>query len=115
MRRKLVFGIVLIALGVVGILYAQQKYPNAAEPEVVLDNDQVVVQHMKMEPGAWVGEHSHKGNQLVVSLSKMSLMYKEGGKETEKTFEVGEVMWVDAGKHDHKALTKGTAILITVK
>jgi quercetin dioxygenase-like cupin family protein len=115
MRRKLILGIVFVALGVVGILYAQQKYPNAPEPAVVLDNDQVVVQHMKLEPGDWVGEHSHKGNQLVVSLSKMRLIYKEGGKETEKAFEVGDVMWVDATKHDHKALTKGTAILVTVK
>jgi quercetin dioxygenase-like cupin family protein len=115
MRRKLVIGIVLVALGVVGVLYAQQKYPNAPEPAVVLDNDQVVVQRIEMAPGEWVGEHSHKGNQLVVSLSKMTLIYKEGGEETERTFEVGDVMWVDAGKHDHKALTKGTAILITVK
>jgi len=115
MRRKLVFGIVLVALGVVGVLYAQQKYPNAADPTVVLDNDQVVVQRMEMKPGEWVGEHSHHGDQLVVSLSKMSLMYKEGGKETERAFEVGDVMWVDAGKHDHKPLTEGTAILITVK
>jgi hypothetical protein len=45
----------------------------------------------------------------------MSLMYKEGGKETKRTFEVGDVMWVDAGTHDHKALTEGTAILVTVK
>jgi len=115
MRRKLLFGVVLVALGVVGVLYAQQKYPNAPEPAVVLDNDQVVVQHMKLEPGAWVGEHSHNGDQLVISLSKMSLIYKEGGEETERTFEVGDVMWIDAGKHDHKALTKGTAILVTVK
>ncbi len=115
MRRKLFFGVVLVALGVVGVLYAQQKYPNAAEPAVVLENDQVVVQRMELEPGEWVGEHSHNGNQLVVSLSKMSLIYKEGGKESERTFEVGDVMWIDAGKHDHKALNKGTAILVTVK
>ena len=60
MRRKLVIGIVLVALGVVGILYAQQKYPDAADPAVVLDNDQVVVQRVEMKPGEWVGEHSHQ-------------------------------------------------------
>jgi quercetin dioxygenase-like cupin family protein len=115
MRRKLVFGIVLVALGVVGVLYAQQKYPDAADPTVVLDNDQVVVQRVEMAPGEWVGEHSHNGDQVVISLSNMSLMYREDGKETKKTFEVGEVMWVEAGMHDHKALTDGAAILVTVK
>jgi quercetin dioxygenase-like cupin family protein len=115
MRRKLVFGIVLVALGVVGVLYAQQNYPDAPEPAVVLDNAKVVVQRVEMEPGEWVGEHSHPGNQVVISLSDMSLMYKVDGKETKRTFEVGEVMWVDAGKHDHKALTEGAAILVTVK
>ena len=115
MRRKLVIGIVLVALGAVGILYGQQKYPDAADPTVILDNAQVVVQRVELEPGEWVGEHSHDGNQLVVALGEMSLVYKEGGKETEKTFEVGEVMWVDAVNHDHKALSKGTAILVTVK
>ena len=115
MRRRLVFGIVLVALGVVGVLYAQQKYPDAADPSVVLDNEQVVVQRVEMAPGEWVGEHSHDGDQVVISLSNMSLMYREDGKETKKTFEVGEVMWVEAGMHDHKALTDGAAILVTVK
>lgn len=115
MRRSLVLGIVLVALGVVGVLYAQQQYPNVAAPTVVLENDQVVVQRMELEPGEWVGEHSHAGNQLVISLSEMGLVYKKGGEETEKAFQVGDVWWIEAGQHDHKALTKGQAILVTVK
>jgi hypothetical protein len=43
------------------------------------------------------------------------MLYREGGKETERSFKSGEVFWVEAVEHDHKALSKGSALLVSLK
>ena len=54
-------------------------------------------------------------HQLVVMVEDSKLMYKVGGKEEERSFKAGDVYWIDAVEHDHKALTRGGAIIVTVK
>ncbi len=114
MRMKLVIAMALVIFAPAGILLAQQKYPSVESP-VLLENDRVVVQRTDFEAGAWVGEHSHAGNQLAVILDANELLYKEGEKETTESYKPGDVLWVDAVKHDHKSLSGGTSILITIK
>ncbi len=109
----------LFTLGIVGgagaLLAMQQQYPNATA-EVVFENDQVVVQRVVQEADQWSGEHSHAGNQIAVVLKGATLTYKQGGEESTRTFEAGEVFWVDAVEaHDHKSNATVESLLITIK
>ena len=114
-RVSAAFLAVGVLLGITGVLLAQQAYPNAGEPEVVLENDRVIVQRIDQQPGDWTGMHSHDGNQLVVVLDDLTLTYKVGDEETEESRSAGDVFWIDAVEHDHKALGEGSVILITLK
>ena len=114
MGTKLVVVMAVVILAPGGILLAQQQYPKA-EARILLENDRVVVQRSDFEAGAWVGEHSHAGNQLSVALDGTEMVFKEGEKETTESYKPGDVVWVDAGKHDHKSLSRGAFILITIK
>ena len=93
----------------------QQSYPNVENIPVVFENDKVVVQKLTFEPGDWVGEHAHDGSQMVVILKGMTTVYKEGGKEKEVAYEDGDVFWIDAVTHDHKAMAAGEGLLINFK
>lgn len=104
-----------LVLGAGGMLIAQQDYPNISEPEVVLDNERVVVQRVEFQPGAWSGEHSHEGNQLVVLLDDVEMLYRSAEGENTVAFERGHVYWVDAVTHDHRTQGEGTGLLITLK
>ena len=114
MWTKLVVVMAVVILAPAGILLAQQQYPKAESP-VLLENDRVVVQRNDFEAGAWVGEHSHAGNQLAVVLDETEVVYKEGEKETTESYKAGDVFLVDAAKHDHKSVSRGAVILITIK
>ena len=114
MSKKLIV-IAVAIVGIAGILLAQQSYPNAEDPTVVLDNDQVVVQKFDMQPSEWVGVHSHDGNQLVVILEDSVLTYRVGDEETDVSYAAGDVLWIDAVEHDHIATTPGAAVIVTVK
>ena len=115
MRRIAVLAVCIVALSVAGILVAQQKYPNLPDLPVVLENDHVVVQMAEHEAGRWSGEHSHAGKQIVVVLDKLTMTYKEDDKETDVTYEAGDVFWIDPVTHDHKPVGKGKAVLINLK
>ncbi len=116
MSKKLLGGAVAIALlATAGLLLAQQEYPNIPDIPIVFENDQVVAQRMDFGPGEWAGAHSHAGNQIVVILDAITMLYKEGGEEVERSFETGTVFWVDATDHDHKTIKGGSAILISFK
>jgi quercetin dioxygenase-like cupin family protein len=93
-----------------------QAYPNVT-PDVAFDNDRLVAQRLSIEPGSWAGEHSHAGNQLVVVLKGGTMVYREGGEDTEVTYADGEVFWIDAVEaHDHTAKDAPVdAVLITLK
>ena len=79
----------------------RQAYPNLPA-EVVFENDQLVAQHVTGEPGSWTGEHSHGESQLVVVLKGGTVLFREGGEETERTFADGEVFMLEPTEsHDH--------------
>ncbi len=123
MRKLSVIVIAVAILGVAGNLIAQQEFPNISDVPVVFENDKVVAQQLEFEPGAWAGEHSHAGNQMVVILSHTKMTYSKDGEETTVEYKPGDVFWIDATKHDHRslgegrpirgALPPGSAILIT--
>jgi len=115
MSKSLKVAVVVGLVFVAGIAVGQLSYPDADDPAVVLDNDHVVVQKFDSQPGNWVGMHKHDGNQLVVILEDAKLMYKVGGEEMQKEYEAGDVFWIDAVEHDHKAITQGGAVIVTVK
>ena len=115
MSKKLSFAVVAVLVFAAGVAIGQLSYPDADDPAVVLDNDHVVVQKFDSQPGNWVGVHKHGGNQLVVILADAKLIYKEGGKEEEREYKAGDVYWIDEVEHDHKAITKGGAVIVTVK
>ena len=115
MSKNLRLIVVVALVFVAGIAVGQLSYPDADDPAVVLENDHVIVQRFDSQPGNWVGMHEHAGNQLVVILADAKMTYKTGGEETEKVYKAGDVFWVDAVEHDHKAITKGGAVIVTLK
>lgn len=115
MSKKLSLTVVVVLVFVAGVAIGQLSYPNVDDPGVVLDNDHVVVQKFDSQPGEWTGVHKHAGNQLVIILEDAKLMYKTGGKEEEVSYEAGDVFWIDKVEHDHKAITQGGAVIVTLK
>lgn len=115
MSKKLSLAVAVVVVFAAGVAIGQLSYPNADDPAVVLENDQVIVQKFDTQPGNWVGVHKHDGNQLVVILADAKLVYREGGTEEEREFKAGDVFWVDEVEHDHKAITKGGAVIVTIK
>jgi len=115
MSKNLKVFVVVALVFVAGIAVGQLSYPDADDPAVVLENEHVIVQKFANQPGNWVGMHKHAGNQLVVILEDATLTYKEGDKEEEKVYKAGDVFWIDALEHDHKAVTQGGAVIVTVK
>lgn len=115
MSKSLKLVVVVALVFVAGIAVGQLSYPDADDPAVVLENDHVVVQRFANQPSNWVGMHKHDGNQLVVILQDATLMYKVDGEETKTEYKAGDVFWIDAIEHDHKAITQGGAVIVTVK
>ena len=114
MRKIFLVAIAVVLVAPAGILLAQQKYPNVEAP-ILLENDHVIVQRSEFKAGEWVGKHSHPGKQLAVVLEAADMVYKEGETERTESYKPGDVIWVDAVEHDHKSLTGGRAILLTIK
>ncbi len=66
---------------------AQQSYPNIPG-EVLLDDERVVVQRFRLEPGVWEGIHEHPEYQLVIVLqSSDELTERFGDTETVLTID----------------------------
>lgn len=108
--------IMLAAVVFVPLLLPQQKYPNISTPEVILENDELIVQKIRGKSGRWVGEHSHQGKHLAVALDDIRMVFKEDGKEREVALERGDVVWSEPiESHDHMLLDSGSALLITLK
>jgi quercetin dioxygenase-like cupin family protein len=113
MRILVVVTLFAVALGGVAIA-VQQEYPNVSSI-TVLDNRTAVVQRLRSEGGKWAGEHTHPGNQMAIFLDTITMTYKEDGKEFDKEYRAGDVIWIDKVTHDHKSDVDQTAILITLK
>jgi quercetin dioxygenase-like cupin family protein len=93
----------------------RQAYPNLPS-DVVFENDQIVAQRVTAEPGTWAGEHSHPAGQVAVVLKGGTQTYREGGEESERVFEAGEVIAVEpTDAHDHMLSGDGADfVLITL-
>lgn len=115
MAKKLYLVMAAALVFVAGVAIGQLSYPDAEDPSVVLENDHVIVQKFDTQPGQWTGMHKHDGNQLVVILADAKLVYQEGDEEFEREFKAGDVYWVDETEHNHKAVTTGGAVIVTVK
>ena len=115
MSKKLLLVVVVALVFVAGIAVGQLSFPNEETPAIVLENDHVIVQKADSHSGNWVGMHKHTGNQLVVALDDLTMMYKVGGEEKETVYKAGDVFWIDAVEHDHKALTNGSVVIVTLK
>lgn len=95
--------------------YSQQSYPELPSPPVVLENQFVMVQTMHTFP-AWAGEHTHPGKQIAVVIDPFRVVYKDSSGEHEQSYKAGDVFWIDAITHDHRALDyNGRLVLITLK
>ena len=79
------------------IEHAPQYYPNISM-ELLLENDRMIVQRVKVEPGQWEGVHSHPGNQIFIHIKGGEWTGRRGGKPTNSRTvrEDGAVGWLDA-------------------
>ena len=78
LARHLTVQLLLVGPGAL----AQQSYPNISG-EVLLDDERVVVQRFRLEPGEWEGIHEHPEHQLVIVLqSSDELTQRFGDSET---------------------------------
>lgn len=90
--------------GTIGI-----TYPNldVATPEVVFDNEYLLVQQLRSQPGVWSGEHGHAGNQFGVSFGAATTQLIVGDEQTTNTAEAGDFFWVDAVEsHNHRQISE---------
>ncbi len=80
-----------------GVEYAPQIYPNIPL-ELLLENDRVIVQRVRVEPGQWTGIHSHPGNQVYIHIKGGIWSERLGGVQlpSEPLSKAGSVGWVDA-------------------
>ena len=115
MSKKRSLAVVIALVFVAGIAVGQLSFPNEEDPTIVLENDHVIVQRADAQSGDWVGMHTHNGNQFAVVVNDLTLMYKVGGEEKETAYKAGDVFWIDPVEHDHKALTQGSVVIVTVK
>jgi len=77
--------------------HAPQVYPNIPL-ELLLENDRMIVQRVKVEPGQWECIHSHPGNQVFIHIKGGVWSGRRGGKSTNSRTvrEDGAVGWLDA-------------------
>ena len=47
--------------------HVPQIFPNIPL-ELLLENDRMIVQRVRVEPGQWTGVHSHPGNQVYIHI-----------------------------------------------
>ena len=80
LKTQLTIGLFLVC----STSLAQQTYPNI-EGEVLLDDERVIVQRFRLEPGEWEGIHSHPEYQLVIVLQSSDELTSRFG-DTETVF-----------------------------
>jgi mannose-6-phosphate isomerase-like protein (cupin superfamily) len=77
--------------------HTPQTFPNIPL-ELVLENDRMIVQRLRIEPGQWTGAHGHPGNQVYVVIKGGTWSERRGGMESAPSVSLpaGSVGWVDA-------------------
>ena len=80
-----------------GVEHTEQVYPNVPT-ELLLDNERMIVQRVRLEPGQWTGAHSHPGNQVYVHIKAGTWSERRGGSQaaSSEDLEAGAVGWLDA-------------------
>ncbi len=80
-----------------GAEHAPQVYPNI-KLELLLENDRMIVQRVRVEPGQWTGIHSHPGNQVYIDIKGGTWSERRGGVQSAPSafMQAGSVGWVDA-------------------
>ena len=80
-----------------GTKHIPQTFPNIT-PELILENDRMIVQRVFVEPGQWAGSHGHPGNQVYVQVKggQWSSRSDDGQLVSEDILDAGAVRWVDA-------------------
>jgi quercetin dioxygenase-like cupin family protein len=105
-----------------GAEHGPQVYPNI-KPELLLENDRMIVQRVRVEPGQWTGIHSHPGNQVYLHIKDGTWSQRRGGAQSAPSafMPAGSVGWVDAldlGEGHEVGNTGDTTIeyvLVTIK
>jgi quercetin dioxygenase-like cupin family protein len=77
--------------------HVPQQFPNIPL-ELLLENDRLIVQRVRVEPGEWEGLHSHPGNQIFIHIKGGVWSRRLGGVEFEPApfAEAGSVGWMEA-------------------
>lgn len=104
-----------------GIEHSPQVYPDIPlQPE--LENERMIVQRLRLDPGQWTGPHAHPGNQVYVHVRGGTWAERRGGESRPLSFrETGSVGWLDASKpgesHDVGNAGESTIelVLVTLK
>jgi quercetin dioxygenase-like cupin family protein len=104
------------------IEHVPQTYPNIS-PELLLENDLLIVQRVQIEPGQWTGIHGHPGNQVYIQIKGGNLAERRNGDQSSppSSLEAGSVGWMDAYELDeaHEVGNAGDTtiemVLVTIK
>jgi len=74
-----------------------QIYPNIPL-ELLLENDRMIVQRVRVEPGQWTGIHSHPGNQVYIHIKGGIWSERRDGVQSPPSpfSKAGSVGWIDA-------------------
>ena len=105
-----------------GIDHMAQTFPDIPT-ELVLENERMIVQRVRLDPGQWTGVHSHPGNQVYLQIKSGSWSQRRHGMQaaSETQFEAGAVGWLDAIdiSEEHDVGNTGNAaiefVLVTIK
>lgn len=84
-------GLLVILLGVFSLGLTAQ------DAQILLENDQVRVRRVILEPGVAYREHTHTLPHVGVIVKGGTLEFHEGGKVETVTFQAGDAGWREAG------------------
>jgi quercetin dioxygenase-like cupin family protein len=102
--------------------HTPQEFPDV-EPELLLDNDRMIVQRVFLEPGQWTGAHGHPGNQLFLIIKGGIRSERRAGGSIASSLDLaaGSVGWLGAmdGNQAHDVGNTGATtmevVLVTIK
>jgi quercetin dioxygenase-like cupin family protein len=104
------------------VKHQPQIYPNVPL-ELLLENDLLIVQRVRIEPGQWTGIHSHPGNQVYIHIKGGTWSERRDGVQSPPApvSNAGSVGWIDAIDMDkgHECGNTGDTsihlVLVTLK
>lgn len=102
--------------------HTPQAYPNLPL-DLLLENDRMIVQRVRVEPGQWTGIHGHPGNQIYIHIKGGIWSERRDGVQSPPSprSKAGSVGWIDAidksGRHElgNTGDTSIEFVLITLK